>query len=404
LKILVYYPNIINVYTGSNVSFFLKELSKQAECKFVGLGYPDSMLQEKKDNTGREYVISQASWQEAVDTVNQLAPAGPKWNLSTQSINWRKKIMLYNIQRFYGSDGPDWVLGARITGAEVDKDFRLCRWCGDIHVTPEIQIEVANLELDMFLIRCLHSKYYFPTVKDFHSVFGLKPFSEWIKRGYLKEVSDDWYVSQLKRGYMFWPCSVEPSFFKPVDESQKKYDVSMIGSVGGFYPLRQNIEKNLPKLAEDHGWNALLRRPPSMNERVYRLQIDKVLNNPELRKKWLLGEDYAKALAESKILIFGSSVFRYPLQKYFEAMGCGVLVMADKPFHAEDLHFKPDYNFIEINADNWQEKLEYILEDDQLRETIARRGYETAMKYHTNEVRVKDFINELKKHDKNHNF
>ncbi len=395
MKILVCYPNISNVYTGSNVSFFLEELGRQAECKFVGWGYPDALIKSTADNLKQKYVVSLDLWQKAIDSVNQLAPSGPKWNMAPYVIEKQKHVMKYHLERFYGGDAPDWVLGARITGKELGEDYRLCRWCGDVHVTPEIQIEVANIELDMLLLRCLHSQYYFPTVKDFRSIFGVRPLSKWIEMGHLREVSDDWYVSQLKCGYMFWPPSFEPSFFKPVDESQKKYDVAMIGSVGGFYPLRQIIEKNLPKLADAHGWNALLRRPPSMNERLYRLQIDKALADPELRKKWLLGEDYAKALAESKILIFGSSVFRYPLQKYFEAMGCGTLVMADSPFHAEDLHFKPDWNFIEINADNWQEKLEYILDDDQLREKIAKRGYETAMKCHSNKVRVQEFLNKL---------
>ncbi|GAI19160.1 unnamed protein product, partial [marine sediment metagenome] len=34
-------------------------------------------------------------------------------------------------------------------------------------------------------------------------------------------------------------------------------------------------------------------------------------------------------------------------------------------------------------------------DDDQLRETVARRGYETAMKYFTTTVRAKAFIDTL---------
>jgi len=108
-----------------------------------------------------------------------------------------------------------------------------------------------------------------------------------------------------------------------------------------------------------------------------------------------LGEDYVKALAESKVFIFGTSILRYPSTKFFEAMGSGACVLADRPFHMEDMHFKPDWNFIEINQENWEEKLKYILDDNQLRETIARRGYETMMKYHTNEIRVREFIDAL---------
>lgn len=394
MKILICYPNLKNIFTGSNVYYFLEELARQVECKFVGLGYPDSLLQDKSDKTGQEWNISQPLWDAVLDEVKRLEPVTDKWNLSPYTVDRIKKLMLYNLKRFYGDDGPDWVLGSRIVAKEIDRDYKLCRWVGDIHVTPNIQIEVANQELDLLLLRCLHSKYVFPTIKDFRSVFGVRPFTKWIERGHCVEVSDDWYISQLKTNYMLWPPSVEPTYFKPIDESEKKYDVSMIASVGGFYPLRQNIKRELFDLAAKHKWKAVLRKPPT-RDRQYRLNINMALADPELRKKWFLGEDYARALAESKVFIFGSSLFRYALPKYFEAMGSGALVMADKPFHAEDLHFKPGYNFIEINEDNWMEKLEYILDDDQLRETIARRGYETIIKYHTNEVRVKELVKKM---------
>jgi len=73
-------------------------------------------------------------------------------------------------------------------------------------------------------------------------------------------------VKQLETKVIFWPPSVEPSYFKSIDESEKKYDVTMIGTVGNIYPLRQRIERGLPKLAEENNWNALLRRPPNTSK------------------------------------------------------------------------------------------------------------------------------------------
>ena len=73
----------------------------------------------------------------------------------------------------------------------------------------------------------------------------------------------------------------------------------------------------------------------------------------------------------------------------------GTLVMCTKPFHAADIHLKSDWNYIEITMENWRVKLEYYMDDDQLRETIARRGLETTLKYHTNGVRAKEFIETL---------
>ncbi len=392
LRILNCYPNISNVFTGSNVYYFMEELARQAQVEFVGWGYPNAFDKHEDGIT--------PLWTQIVHEVKAvdgaIAMAGGRWQLNAQQLRQAKSVLLYNLQRFFKDGDPAWVIGSRVTGRDVNRDFKLCRWVGDIHVSPDIQIKVANQELDLLLLRCLHSQYYFPTVKDFKAIFGIRPFTKWIESGHMIEVPDDWYISQLETKYAFWPPSFEPTYFKPVDESEKKYDVTMIATVGGFYPLRQKIEKGLPTLAKEHGWNALLRRPPNMNDRIYRLQIDHVLKDPELRKRWFLGEDYARALAESKIFIFGSSLFRYASPKYFEAMGAGALVMADECHHAEDLHFKDGWNYVEITQDNWQEKLEYYLEDDQLRETVARRGYENAMKYHSNQARAAELINHLK--------
>lgn len=393
MKILNCYPNLSNIFTGSNVYYFLEELARQAECEFVGLGYPKAFVTEE----GKTPL-----WAQIMDEVKNLSAdsdeAQPvdRWALNTEQLQRAKSVLLYNIRKHYQDGEPDWVLGSRVTSQDLNKNFKLCRWVGDTHVTPSIQIRVANQELDLLLLRCLHSKYVFPSVKDFRAVWGITPASKWIESGHCLEVPDDWYINQLEVKYALWPPSIEPTYFKPVDESEKKHDVTMIATVGGFYPLRQRIEKELPTLAKEHGWAALLRRPPNMNNVPYRLQIDQVLKNPDLRKKWILGEDYARALAESKIFIFGSSVFNYALAKYFEAMGSGALVMADRPFHADDLHFKDGWNYVEITPDNWKDRLEYHLEDDQLRETIARRGYETAIKYHSNQVRAAELIKVMK--------
>jgi spore maturation protein CgeB len=77
-------------------------------------------------------------------------------------------------------------------------------------------------------------------------------------------------------------------------------------------------------------------------------------------------------------------------------MGSNTLVLADKPQTADDLHFIPDENFIEINRENWKEKLEYYLEDDNERERVAQNGYDTVMRYHSSKIRAKHLLAYLK--------
>ncbi|KKK49500.1 hypothetical protein LCGC14_3134420, partial [marine sediment metagenome] len=220
----------------------------------------------------------------------------------------------------------------------------------------------------------------------------------WIRRigrGHLVEAEESYWTDQMKIPTRFFPVGIEDSHYTPRPENEKIYDVSLIASIGNFYPLRLAISKEIEDLGKEHGWNVLLRRAP--NDPDYRRDISKIHADAELRKEWLVGTDYAEALTRSKIFIFGSSIFRYPVAKYLEGLMSECLVMADRPFHAEDLHLKDGFNYVEITRDNWKEKLEYYLDDDQLRETIARHGRETAIKYHTNKVRAAEFIQMLRR-------
>lgn len=70
--------------------------------------------------------------------------------------------------------------------------------------------------------------------------------------------------------------------------------------------------------------------------------------------------------------------------------------MADVPLTAEELHLVPDWNFVAINKDNWKSKLEYYLENDDEREKIAQRGYETYLKYHTSDIRARQVVDFLR--------
>lgn len=112
-------------------------------------------------------------------------------------------------------------------------------------------------------------------------------------------------------------------------------------------------------------------------------------------------KDYIKTINQSKIIPFGCVELPYHLKnnpvkfaigKWTEGMSCGTMVMADKPKRAEDLHYIPDYNFVEVNVSNFKEKLKYYLShEDELNE-IAKHGLETIQKYHTLKVRATEIL------------
>ena len=109
------------------------------------------------------------------------------------------------------------------------------------------------------------------------------------------------------------------------------------------------------------------------------------------------GDKYVRTMGLSKVSVFDSSIYKYPLVRYWETMACKCLAMADMPLTGEDVFLKPRFNFVEISEEDWSEKLEYYIENDKERNRIIEKGYETVMKNHTTEIRAKqlyDFLEE----------
>jgi len=172
-----------------------------------------------------------------------------------------------------------------------------------------------------------------------------------------------------------FPYAVDPEHFKDM-ELEREYDVFCSGAFGeGAHPLRYRLLHEA-------------RRHPNIN---FCLSEGHGMS---------FGE-YVKALNRSKIFCFDNVYLRIPegnretprirfaIEKWVEAMACGMLAMAPAPEYAERLHFEKDVNFVDVNTDNFMEKIRYYLDNEDERRLIVRRGTETVMKYHTVEVRVK---------------
>ena len=187
------------------------------------------------------------------------------------------------------------------------------------------------------------------------------------------------------------PC-VSQTLFSPLKQ-KREYDVAFLGShhARELYPLRDLMWTGLPSIARRNHWKILMRRNPG-GAALKRSIKEKLL------KGEIVGKEYARVLALTKTFPFGTSVFRYPILKFFEAMACRTCVLADTPLTAEELHLIPDWNFVEINKDNWERKLEYYVSHDEEREEIAQRGYDTFIKYHTTEVRARQVVDFLEGH------
>jgi len=204
-------------------------------------------------------------------------------------------------------------------------------------------------------------------------------------------VPQNFYLKTLNAPIFHLAPCIDPKIFKPSDE-YKQFDVTSLGAVESHvYPIRFDIAYKLPKLAEKHGWKILLgNRPPgkSYNRDITRL----------LKLGYIVGPKYVEALQKTKVFIFGTSIFLYPLIKFCEAMATGALAMSNPPLTMEELHYIPEWNFVPINRRNWDARLEYFITHSGEREEIAANGLDTVLKYHTLEIRAEQWKKFLEEH------
>ena len=118
--------------------------------------------------------------------------------------------------------------------------------------------------------------------------------------------------------------------------------------------------------------------------------------------------DYVKALNQAKIFCFDNVYLnipqedqrapriRFAIEKWVEAMACGMLAISPAPDYAEGLHFESGFNFVDVNTDNFMEKIRYYLDNEDELRRIAQRGKETILKYHTIDIRVKQIVDVFK--------
>lgn len=322
-----------------NVLYHLEqEVSKLAECKWSGKGWKDHIQNEKINKT---------------------------------------------VERLYGNDPPDFIVDnnadlsefKRIAEEKTAETPQTVMTINDMHLEPREWVKTANRGFDGALMRYLYCSY--------EKVKILSRFD------YMKKMDDSYYLDNLTIPYIHFPWFTDERIYGPSDE--KEYDVAFLGSYRKrIYPLRHEIYNSLPSLCKEMKCKYLLSdRPPG---KTTERRISDLSN-----EGYFVGESYARALAKSKIFIFGNSIFDYPISKYFEVMGCRSLVMADKPQTATELHFESGYNYVEIDRTNWKEKLRYYLDNDDERERIARNGYNTVMKYHNSRVRAKQLVEFLGK-------
>jgi Glycosyl transferases group 1 len=119
-------------------------------------------------------------------------------------------------------------------------------------------------------------------------------------------------------------------------------------------------------------------------------------------KKGLTGERYAKEISRAKIFLTCDSVHHFPLLKYFEVLACGTLLAAPGSKELTDLGFVDGKTFVAIDEANFPEKVEYYLQNEELRNQIVSNGLTLIQQRHTTEIRALEMVNTIQRYMQNY--
>lgn len=185
-----------------------------------------------------------------------------------------------------------------------------------------------------------------------NKVYPLSVFGDWIPK----------YEECFGKGNVGWmPYSVDHQSY-PNMGLRRRIDIFYVTSPSSTaHPIRYAMSKELPR----HG------------------QIKSFTN-----KSYLSEELWIHTLNESKIFAFDCSMYSYAVPKIYEGLACGAAVMCTRPADADRLHLINNENYIEVTPDNWLERLKYYLIYNDKRRKLAKRGYQTFLKYLSSDVRA----------------
>ena len=188
------------------------------------------------------------------------------------------------------------------------------------------------------------------------------------------------------------PISVPERIFFSDPAASRFIDVFFMGAVGVYYPLRALVLQTLRSLCAT--W-------PNPRNNLKFWHASAATNQGQ--SLWLMPADaydaqqlwYADCLRHSKMMIFDGTVFNYPVQKFFEAMACGCLVLAPAPREAEIFGFVDGATMVAVNPENFMEKIYYYKEHTDERQAIVDRAYQLVQANYTCTAQARIFVQKL---------
>ena len=133
---------------------------------------------------------------------------------------------------------------------------------------------------------------------------------------------------------------------------------------------------------------------------VYPLRrtIQKMLRGMPITEytKRVTNNKYIYKLNNSKIFVNSGSVYKRLTMKFSEVLACGTLLITEEAEDMKDAGFKNGKHLVIFkDLNDLKIKINYYLKHEKERKAIAMRGMKFINLYHSNRVRVKQFIDKI---------
>lgn len=191
----------------------------------------------------------------------------------------------------------------------------------------------------------------------------------------------EWYP-EFKERLKWFPLHVNTNICKDY-KLEKDIDWLFMGAVTGWvYPLREKIVQTM------NGHEGFVYHEHPGYRDIFE----------EKEKNVFVGERYAKEINRAKMFFTCDSIYKYPVNKYYEVPACKTLLLASSSQELSDLGFIPGVNYVEIDENNFIEKAYYYLHHPEERMKITEEGYKMVHEMHSTAQRAMDLktiINEI---------
>lgn len=263
----------------------------------------------------------------------------------------------------------DWVFADRDDGWKTPtfRSYRVGAFLSDLH--GKHNMGVGTPEGFLSLINRANFDAVFVKYMELHGFQRINP---------------ERFLEGLKCPAHFLPWSMDVSKHH---WEEKNIDVVTSGSRHpSIYPLRYNMWNNIIPLCK--GYKVVRASTPGGG--TYGRIVSK------LKATHYVGERYLDLLNHTRILLFDSSIYRYPVQKYFEGSASGCLLLCDEPSTAEELGFVDNKTYVKVGLGDWRQKLLYCLQNYEGMKYIAEAAMKNMREKHSHEKRAQEFLETLK--------